>query len=110
MARARTEGNIEYTIVSPMQGNSDTIAVGGKSSWIPIIPGTDLAFVMGVLQIIINNNLYNEKYLSIPSEKGRATLNDASWTNSTHLIIQDENEFGKILKRWRNSFSAGRKR
>jgi tetrathionate reductase subunit A len=98
LARARTEGNIEYTIVSPMQGNSDTIAVGGKSSWIPIIPGTDLAFVMGVLQIIINNNLYNEKYLSIPSEKGRATLNDASWTNSTHLIIQDENEFGKILK------------
>lgn len=98
LARARSEGNIEYTIVSPMQGNSDTIAVGGKSNWIPIIPGTDLAFVMGVLQIIINTKQYNEKYLSIPSEKGRATLNDASWTNSTHLIIQDVEGFGKILK------------
>jgi len=98
LARARSEKNIDYTIVSPMQGNSDTIAVGGKSHWIPIIPGTDLAFVMGILQIIINNKLYNEKYLRIPSEKGRVALKDASWTNSTHLIIQDKEGFGKILR------------
>lgn len=98
LAHARSEGEIEYTIVSPMQGNSDTIAVGGRSSWIPIIPGTDLAFVMGLLQIIINNKLYNEKYLSIPSAKAMKAQNDASWTNATHLIIQDKEEFGKILK------------
>ncbi len=98
LARARSEKNIDYTIVAPMQGNSDTIAVGGRSHWIPVIPGTDLAFVMGVLQIIINNNLYNDKYLRIPSEKGRAALKDASWTNSSHLVIQDKKGFGKILK------------
>ncbi len=98
LARARSQGNIEYAIVSPMQGNSDTIAIGGKSSWIPIIPGTDLAFVMGVLQIIINNNLYNKKYLSIPSAKAMKTIGDASWTNATHLIVEDKEGLGKILK------------
>jgi len=98
LARARSEKNIDYTIVSPMQGNSDTIAVGGKSHWIPVIPGTDLAFVMGVLQIIINDKLYNKKYLSIPSAKAMQALKDASWTNSAHLIIQDKDGFGKILK------------
>ncbi len=98
LARARSEKNIEYTIVSPMQGNSDTIAVGGKSNWIPIIPGTDLAFAMGVLQIIINNNLHNAKYLSIPSAKGMKAMRDASWTNASHLIIQDKEGFGKILR------------
>ncbi len=98
LANARSEGNIEYTIVSPMQGNSDTIAVGGKSSWIPIIPGTDLAFVMGLLQIIINNKMYNEKYLCIPSSKAMKAQNDASWTNASHLIIQDKEDNGTILK------------
>ncbi len=98
LARARSEKNIDYTIVAPMQGNSDTIAVGGRSHWIPVIPGTDLAFVMGVLQVIINNKLYNDQYLRIPSEKGRIALKDASWTNATHLIIQDKKGFGKILR------------
>ncbi len=98
LCRARTEGDIEYVIVSPMQGNSDTLAVGGKSSWIPIIPGTDLAFVMGILQEIINNNLYNGKYLAMPSAEAMKTLGDASWTNAAHLIIQDTEGAGHILK------------
>ncbi|MFK5880591.1 MAG: molybdopterin-dependent oxidoreductase [Sulfurospirillum sp.] len=98
LARARSEGNIDYTIVSPMQGNSDTISAGSRSHWIPTIPGTDLAFVMGVLQIIINNKIYNKKYLSMPSAKAMKVLKDVSWTNATHLIIQDKDGFGKILK------------
>ncbi|WP_331775314.1 molybdopterin dinucleotide binding domain-containing protein [Sulfurospirillum sp. 1612] len=98
LSSARTDGDIEYTIVSPMQGNSDTIAVGGKSNWIPIIPGTDLAFTMGLLQIIINNKLYNEKYLSMPSAKAMKALHEPSWTNASHLVIQDKEGFGKILK------------
>ncbi|WP_024791096.1 molybdopterin dinucleotide binding domain-containing protein [Lebetimonas sp. JS032] len=98
LARARSEGNIDYTIVSPMQGNSDMISAGSRSHWIPIKPGTDLAFVMGVLQIIINNKMYNKKYLSMPSAKAMKALNDVSWTNAAHLIIQDKDGFGKILK------------
>ncbi len=98
LARARSEKNIDYTIVSPMQGNSDTIAAGGKSHWIPVIPGTDLAFIMGVLQIIINKKLYNEKYLCMPSVEAQKALKDASWTNATHLIIQDKKGFGRILR------------
>lgn len=97
LAEARSEGHLKYTIVSPMLTNSDTIAVGNVSSWIPIIPGTDLAFVMGLLQIIINTKLYNEKYLCIPSLKAMKELKDASWTNATHLVIQDEALLGKML-------------
>ncbi len=98
LARARSEGNIKYTIVSPMQGNSDTIAVGGKSTWLPIKPGTDLSFVLGLLQIIINDKLYNEKYLSLPSTKAMKVAKDVSWTNATHLIIKDKEGYGHILK------------
>ena len=98
LARARTEKNIQYTIVSPTQGNSDTIAVGGRSHWIPIIPGTDLAFVMGLLQIIINSKTYNASYLALPSAKAMKAAKDVSWTNASHLIIQDEEGFGRILR------------
>lgn len=98
LCEARSNGNLKYATVLPMQSNSDTISIGDKSSWIPVIPGGDLAFVMGLLQVIIENKLYNQSYLSIPSEKAKVTLKDASWTNATHLIIQDEENFGKVLK------------
>ncbi|MDD2384069.1 MAG: molybdopterin-dependent oxidoreductase [Sulfurospirillaceae bacterium] len=98
LSEARTNGRLKYATVLPMQSNADTIAMGDKSSWIPVLPGGDLAFVMGLLQIIIEKDMYNLSYLSIPSEKAKITLKEASWTNATHLVIQDEEGFGTILK------------
>ncbi len=98
LCRARTEGDLEYAIVSPMLGNSDTIAVGNRSSWIPIIPGTDLAFVMGMLQVIINEKRYNQDYLTMPSAQAMKAAGDVSFTNATHLVIQEGKGTGKILK------------
>jgi len=98
IAKARTENNLKYAVVSPMLSNSDTIAVGEKSKWIPIKPQGDLPFVMGMLRVIIENNLFNANYLSLPSKQAQILAKDVSFSNASHLVIQDKDNFGEILK------------
>ncbi|WP_417903749.1 molybdopterin-dependent oxidoreductase [Campylobacter sp. LH-2024] len=98
LAKARSEGEMKYVTITPNLTNADTFAVENKSKWIPIKPGSDLAFVMGMLRVIIENKLYNLSYLQIPSLKSQLALNDVSFTNATHLILQDEANYGTFLR------------
>lgn len=97
LTKGRVKEKLKCVTVSPMLTNSDNIAVGDKSEWIPILPGGDLAFAMGLLQVIIKENLFNEEYLQIPSKEAQELLKDASFTNASHLVIQDEENYGKLL-------------
>lgn len=97
LAKARTHKNLKCVTVAPMLTNADSQAVGDRSEWIPIKPGGDLAFVMGILRVIIEDNLFNESYLRIPSEEARKAAGEASWTNATHLVIQSGEKEGEIL-------------
>jgi tetrathionate reductase subunit A len=98
LAKARTYGKLKCVTVAPMLTNSDALAAGGMSEWIPINPGGDLAFVMGLLRVIIEENLYNENYLKLPSQEAQVAANDASWTNATHLVIQTDEKWGTVVK------------
>ncbi|NLC27987.1 MAG: tetrathionate reductase subunit TtrA [Campylobacteraceae bacterium] len=98
LAKARTEGRLKCVTVAPMLTNADSLAAGDRSEWIPVKPGGDLAFMMGLLQVIIEEKLYNENYLSLASDEAMKKANDASWTNATHLVIQGGENDGKILK------------
>lgn len=98
LTKGRVKENLKCVTVSPMLTNSDNIAVGDKSEWIPILPGGDLAFAMGLLQVIIEENLFNEEYLQIPSKEAQEFVKEASFTNATHLVIQDNLDNGKILE------------
>jgi len=97
LAEARTERNLKCVVVSPMLSNADSVTVGEKSEWIPIKPGGDLAFTMGLLRVIIEENLYNKSYLSLPSKEAQKAAKDASFSNATHLVIQDKVNNGKFL-------------
>lgn len=99
LVRSRVKKNAKCVAVAPMLMNSDSISVGDKSEWLPIIPGEDLALASALLQVIINEKLYNESYLKIPSQISMKKLNDASFTNSTHLIIQEGELKGSFLQK-----------
>jgi len=98
LAQARTERDLTCVVVAPMLTNADSIASGDKTQWIPVKPGGDLAFVMGLLQVIIEQNLFNASYLKTPSQEAQKALDEASYTNATHLVIQNEESFGQILR------------
>ncbi len=97
LAHARVEKNLHYTTVTPTLTNSDAFAVAKRSSWVPIVPGGDLALVMGMIQYIIENKRYNEEYLSIPSQASQNKLGDVSHTNASHLVITNGKKEGFFL-------------
>lgn len=98
LVKSRLKGDAKCVAVAPMLMNSDNISIGDKSEWIPIIPGTDLAFVTALLQIIIDEKRYNEKYLSMPSQEAQKEFKDASFTNATHLVIVEGEGKNGFLK------------
>ncbi len=46
--------------------------------WLQLRPGSDAALAMGMLQVIISENLYDQDFV-------------ARWTNATHLVRRDTN-------------------
>lgn len=97
LAKSRTDKALRYVTVTPILTNSDSIAVGDKSRWLPIKPGGDLALVMGMIRVIIEEERYNKAYLSIPSETSQKALKDVSYTNASHLVIASGEKQGTFL-------------
>ncbi|CZE48296.1 molybdopterin-dependent oxidoreductase [Campylobacter geochelonis] len=97
LAHARSENNCKYVTVTPNLTNADAYAVP-NSKWLPIKPGTDLALVMAMLRVIIEEKRYLKQYLQIPSQKAQNELNEASHTNATHLIVVKDGKNGEFLR------------
>lgn len=97
LAHARSENELHYTTVTPVLTNADALSVGKRSRWVPIKPQGDLALVMGMIRLIIEQERYNKAYLCIPSEAAQKKLNDVSHTNASHLVIATGEKEGFFL-------------
>ncbi len=89
LADARTSGRMKYVVVDPVLTNSDSLAAGERSEWLPITPGTDGALVMGMIRWIIETQRYNADFLAQPNGKAAAAAGEPSWSNATHLVVTD---------------------
>ncbi|ACA31113.1 tetrathionate reductase subunit A [Histophilus somni] len=99
LAKKRTEDNFEYVVIAPRLELTST-AAQDKNRWVPIIPGKDLSLALAMLRWIIENERYNEDYLSIPSEIAMQQANGVSFCNATHLFIADPNhkQYGQAIR------------
>lgn len=97
LAHARSERELHYTTITPVLTNADALAASTRSRWVPIKPGGDLALVMGMIRVIIDEKRYNEAYLSIASETAQKKLDDVSHTNASHLVIVEGEKEGFFL-------------
>jgi len=99
-AIALTEGKVKITVVDPVMIGGAVNPLLINSKWVPIIPTTDGAFGMALIQYIIDNKKYDEKYLSAPTMDAAKAIGYNSWSNASHLVIVDENHpnNGKMLR------------
>lgn len=99
-ATALTNGNVKITVVDPVMIGGVINPLLKNSKWVPIIPTTDGAFGMALIQYIIDNKKYDEKYLSTPNLTAAKEKGYNSWSNAAHLVIVDENHpnCGKMLR------------
>lgn len=99
-ARSRQEQTYTYVVVSPVLPTSSSYASGDNNRWLPIKPATDLALVMAMIRWIIENERYDADFLSQPGPVAMAAAGEASWSNATHLLINDRKHprYGQFLR------------
>lgn len=99
-ARARKENTFRYIVVSPILPTSSSLAAGSGNRWQPVLPGTDLALVMGMIRWIIENERYDAVALAQPGPVAMKAAGEASWSNATHLVIADDKHprYGTFLR------------
>ena len=87
LAKARTDGALKYVVVDPVLTNADNRAAGDRSNWIPILPGTDGALIMGMMRWMFENGRIDTKYLAQPNAKAAEAAGETGWCNATHLVV-----------------------
>jgi anaerobic selenocysteine-containing dehydrogenase len=60
--------------------------------WVPIMPGTDAAFALGMQRYIIENGLHDESFLTNTKSQVNGEL---SYSDATFLVREDNGEFMK---------------
>lgn len=87
LARARTDGKLNYVVVDPVLTHADNMVAEERSRWIPIKPGTDGALAMAMIRWILENERYDAAFLAQPNQQVAEAAGEASWCNATHLVI-----------------------
>lgn len=89
------EGKTKMTVVDPRFNK----AAAKANKYLPINPGTDAAFFAGIIQWIIKNKKYDEKYLSNANKAAAKAANEPTWSNGALLVKIDKNgKPGKFLR------------
>jgi len=99
-ARARQEHTFNYVVVSPILPTSSSLAAGTHNRWIAVKPASDLALCLGIIRWILENDAYNKAVLEQPGLPAMRAAGQSSWTNATHLLINDPEHprYGSFLR------------
>lgn len=84
VADARVDRKVKYVCVDPiLRGN---VVNNTEARWQPILPGSDTAFLYGLVRTIFEEKLYLESFLRNPNEACAKKNGEINWTNATLLI------------------------
>lgn len=87
LAKARSEGQLDYVVVDPVLNNSDNRATGDRGRWIPIRPNADGALAMGMMRWMFEQQRVNTAYLAYPNLEAAQAAGEPSFTNASWLVI-----------------------
>ncbi len=96
LAKRHSEGQVKFTIVDPRAQHASCHA----EDWIPIRPGQDGAFAMGMIRWIIDNKKYNAGFLSAPNAKAAKSNGHVCSSDATFLVVADpkDSRYGQFLR------------
>ncbi|QOR40974.1 tetrathionate reductase subunit TtrA [Billgrantia diversa] len=89
IAQARAQGTLEYVVVDPVLNTSASHAAG-NNHWVPILPGSDSALAMGMIQWLLDNEGYAKAFLELPGQPAADAAGEVTHTNATHLVIHTQ--------------------
>ena len=78
--------NFKYAVVDPRLSKTAAKA----KWWVPIIPGSDGAFALGMIRWIIENERYNLKFLENANRAAANIDKETCWSDASYLVkIED---------------------
>ncbi len=89
LAAGRGTRGMDYVVIDPVLGHSDSLAARDHGKWVPIRPATDGALAMAMMRWMIEHRRWNEAYLSLPSVRAAQAAGEPSFTNATHLVVNE---------------------
>ena len=92
-----TEGLLEgkkFAVIDPRL--SKLAAKAWK--WVPIKPGTDAAFALGMIRWMLENERYNAAYLALANQAAATAAGEPNYTNATWLVKIEDGRPGKHLR------------
>src|SRR5690606_6107907 len=99
-ARTRTDKPVfEYVVVSPTLPATSNV-LSDASEWLAVKPAGALALVMDLNRWILDNRRFDADLLSQPGPAAMRAAGEASWSNATHLLVEDPEHprFGTFLR------------
>jgi anaerobic selenocysteine-containing dehydrogenase len=67
--------------------------------WVPVKPGTDAAFAIGMMRWIFDNDKYNKAYLTVANKAAAKAANEPNYSNAAWLVnIDDKRKPTKFLR------------
>jgi len=66
--------------------------------WVPIKPGTDAAFALGMIRWMLENERYNGPYLALANQAAATAAGEPNYTNATWLVKIKDGMPGKHLR------------
>ncbi len=88
------EGRLKIAVVDPRL--SKTAAKAWK--WVPIQPGADAAFALGMVRWIVDNQRYDAKFLQAANKAAATAAGELTWTNATHPVRIEKDGPGALLR------------
>jgi anaerobic selenocysteine-containing dehydrogenase len=92
-----------YVVVDPRFNNTAAQA----HQWVPIVPGTDAALVMGIITLIVESGTYDARYLENTNKTAADADGERTWTDATYLVGTFFDRDGKRFQRYITAKDAG---
>lgn len=89
---AARERGMKLVVVDPRMSKTAEKA----DVWMPVRPGADIDLAFAMIQWIIDNKRYDERYLRAPSQAAAEAIGEPTWSDATHLVNMDDKKRPKI--------------
>ncbi|MHA2611309.1 MAG: molybdopterin-dependent oxidoreductase [bacterium JZ-2024 1] len=87
-------GRLKMVVVDPRMSKTASKAI----KWIPIRPGTDAAFALGMIRWIFENQRYDENFLKNANSAAASQNGESSFTDATFLVRWEDNRPIKYVR------------
>ena len=107
MTQRMVDGELKMTVLDPRC----TKLAAKAQRWVPVLPGTDAAFAMGMTRWILENKKFDANYLACCNKAAANAIKEQTWSNGAWLIkVDKDGKPGKFLRAQELGLKAAEKR